>query len=220
MTATPGGASDAKISRGDTISVSFDEATNMPPFNTTSYTLNTSEVDMVFDFALPFINTTLVTDAYSGIWLSPIKFLLTINDEGYPQPFSSVSKIETAVGVWTVSVDQSRGPCSRISNQYIDPYCLLTADATSLQANSTSPVLVGSFGKTLPNVTVIVVQNDLVESEVLQVSFSSRVHVSCYSCNQLCLTSNYTSYAMINQLNRYLHLGMAYSWILKAVPTT
>ena len=167
VTATPGGASDAKISRGDTISVSFDEAINMPPFNTTSYTLNTSEVDMVFDFALPFINTTLVTDAYSGIWLSPVKFLLTINDEGYPQPFSRVSKIETAVGVWTVSVDQSRGPCSRISNQYIDPYCLLTADATSLQANSTSPVLTGSFGKTLPNVSVIVVRNDLVKSAVL-----------------------------------------------------
>ena len=44
----------------------------------------------------------------------------------------------------------------------------ITADATSLQANSTSPGLTGSFGSTLSNVTVVEVRNDLVESSVLQ----------------------------------------------------
>ena len=168
VSATSGGAADTMISKGDQILITFDEATSMPPQNTTSHILNTSEVDLVFTFATPFINTSLVTDAYSGVWLSPTKFQIMITDEGYPQPFSSALQREVATGVWTVSTNQNRGPCSKLTSQSPDPYCLLSADATSLQASTVSPPLTGNFGTSLPRVTFVVVRNDLVDASVVQ----------------------------------------------------
>ena len=174
----PGQDSDAKVSRGDTILFTFAEDTNMPPYGSTEQTLSTSDVDRLFVFDPPFIAADIVENGYVGRWTSPTQFLLTIVDEGYPQPFRITTNAgqrrltEVVVGEWRVSVAPNTRSCGGFDSNGqplpIDQYCLLSADTTTLHSTSTSPVLQGDFGLKLPEVANVIVRNIAVDDPVLE----------------------------------------------------
>jgi len=174
----PGQDSDSKVSRGDKILFTFAEDTSMPPYGSTEQVLSTSDVDRLFVFDPPFIAADIVENGYVGQWTSPTQFLLTIVDEGYPQPFRIMTNVgqrrisEVVVGEWTVSVRPNSRSCGGFDSGGqplpVDQYCLLSADTTTLHSTSTSPALQGDFGLKLPEVSNVVVRNIAVDDPVLE----------------------------------------------------
>ena len=177
--------SDSKISVGDTIRLTFAEATNMPPYGDTEQILTSSNVDQIFNFDPPFFLDEITPEPYTGQWLSPTEFVLTIIDSGYPQPFISQTEngiekmTEVRIGQWRLSLVTNQGPCGgfnadgqRITN--IDPYCLLSADETTLHSTSVSPTLQGDFGLKLPEVSNVLVSNTAVDDSILDSDLSDK----------------------------------------------
>ena len=170
--------SDSKVSRDDTLTITFSEATNMPPYRATREILTTNDVDMIFVFDEPHFLDAITKIPYLGQWITPTVFELKFVDPGYPQPFVSnitngVEKItETRVGEWKISVAPNPGPCGgfdangqRIEN--INRYCLLNENRTTLHSESVSSPLTGNFGLRLPNISNIILSNVAVEDSTL-----------------------------------------------------
>ena len=174
----PGQDSDSKVSRGDTILFTFAEDTNMPPYGSTDHMLSTSDIDQLFAFDPPFIAAEVVENGYTGQWNSPREFLLTILDEGYPQPFRVTTNAgqrrtrEIFVGEWRVSIAPNTRSCGGFDSNSqlmpVDQYCLLSADMTTRHSASTSPVLQGDFGLKLPEVANVLVRNIAVDDPTLE----------------------------------------------------
>ena len=171
---------DSKISKGDTIRFMFAEATNMPPYENTEQILTTSDINKIFTFDPPFFITEVTASPYTGQWRSPTEFILSIEDEGYPQPFVSqtqngIEKLSGAkIGEWTVSASSTVGPCGGFDARgqplaNLSPYCLQSADKTSRHSADTSPPLQGDFGLKLPEISNIIVRNTAVDDSTLDV---------------------------------------------------
>ena len=169
---------DSKVSKGDTILVAFAEDTNMPPYGNTEQILNAFDVNSLFVFDPPFFIETIVASPYIGQWLTPTQFLLTIIDEGYPQPFRRRTidgerrTTEVMIGEWMLSIAPNDRPCGGFDSNgqpiaEVDPYCLLSSDLTTLHSVATSPVLQGDFGLKLPEISSIVIRNVAVDDSVL-----------------------------------------------------
>lgn len=170
--------SDSKVGAGDTITLRFAEDTNMPPYGTVNALLSTADVDELLVFDPPFIHESIVPgDRYMGSWASPTELTLTIVDEGYPQPYitegtgSDKMYTEVKVGEWQVQVRETSVACGGfdVFGQPVEvgEFCLLNADQTSLHSTSTSPPLRGNFGRRLPTVASVVIQNVAVEDSSL-----------------------------------------------------
>jgi len=102
------------FSVGDTITITFDEATNKPAVS------NKAEIDLLFGFS-----DNLGQD-YSGQWFDPRTLIITIDD---------ATGGTASVGSTTVTVIGT------------GLNALKNAANTSLESDSTSPVLIGNFGQ-------------------------------------------------------------------------
>ena len=153
---------DSKVSRGDKVFIEFGEDTNMPPHQSNT-TLNADEIDNLFEFPEGFISSSY-RYRYSGNWVNPRQFQLTVEDEGYPQP-------ESKIGEWRVRVkaiaDEQCGGFDENGQRVTDTdsNCLLSADRNSLHSSSTSPPLSGDWGLRLPDLTNILIRNIAVEDD-------------------------------------------------------
>ncbi|MDE1826414.1 MAG: fibronectin type III domain-containing protein, partial [Thaumarchaeota archaeon] len=119
-------------SDGDTITVQFNEPTNEPPSGTGRLVLGTNQVNNLFAFSQNLGN------AYTGQWIDPSTFLITITD--------TTGALPPTVGYLTISVLQSAN--------------LQNVQGTSLLSDSTSPPLSGSFDLVQgPYITALVADN-------------------------------------------------------------
>ena len=170
--------SDSKVSQGDTITIAFSEATNMPPYGNVVAMLSATDVDMLFDFDPPYFLDAITKNPYQGQWKSPTEFELMFIDTGYPQPFISnftngVERItEMKIGEWRISVAPNAGPCGGFSAngqriEDIDRFCLLNQNQTTLPSASISGPLEGDFGLKLPNISNIILSNIAVEDNTI-----------------------------------------------------
>ena len=170
--------SDSKVSQGDTITILFSEATNMPPYGDTVAMLSTTDVDMLFDFDPPYFLDAITKNPYQGQWKSPVEFELMFIDTGYPQPFISnytngVEMItEMKIGEWRISVAPNSGPCGGFNAngqriEDIDRFCLLNQNETTLPSVSISGPLTGNFGLMLPNISNVILSNVAVEDNTI-----------------------------------------------------
>ena len=169
---------DSKVSQGDTITLTFSEATNMPPHGAVGQLLTASDIDMLFDFDAPYFLDAITTNPYVGEWKSPAELELTFVNPGYPQPFISdisggIEKItEMKIGMWKISVSQNSGPCGGFNAngqriEAINEFCLLNQNKTTLHSDSVSDPLTGNFGLKLPNISNIILSNIAVEDDVV-----------------------------------------------------
>ena len=161
------GDTDSQVSVGDVITLTFSDATNMPPYGNPDRILLMSDVDEIFAFTDPFILEAVSPDGYIGQWDSPTQLNITLVDVGYPQPFvfNSVSSMysELKVGEWTVNIRPHSGPCGGFDSDgkpvVIDQYCLLSADETAQPDNFSSPPLSGNFGLRMPELRTVLLES-------------------------------------------------------------
>ncbi|MDE1764929.1 MAG: fibronectin type III domain-containing protein, partial [Thaumarchaeota archaeon] len=119
-------------SDGAIIAIQFNEPTNEPPSGTGRLVLDTNQVNKLFAFSQNLGN------AYTGQWIDPSTFLITITD--------TTGALPPTVGVLTISTLQSAN--------------LQNAQGTSLSSDSTSPSLSGSFDLVQgPYITALVADN-------------------------------------------------------------
>ena len=151
---------DSKVSVGDTILITFAEATNTPPSDIPQgEDLSRNDVDQIFQFDFPFILQQIAPLAYTGRWVSEREFELRIVDAGYPQP-------EIPIGSWGVRVADAPGACggfdpitrARVTS---DKYCLQNSDSTSFHSTAISDPIMGNFGLKLPEISDVKVILDV-----------------------------------------------------------
>ena len=152
---------DSKVSRGDQIRIQFSEDTNMPPHGVTMRQITADDIDQLLEFSSGFIPPTLVPNRYTGQWETPRNLVITVNDEGYPQP-------ESKIGNWTMAVRPNAAQCGGFDSQgqilvSVNRFCLLSADGNSVHSTATSPLLTGNWGLRLPLLSSILVRNIAVE---------------------------------------------------------
>ncbi|XP_070566489.1 uncharacterized protein [Ptychodera flava] len=153
---------DCKFSRQDTITIKFDSATSMPPYRNTETELTARDLNALFEFADPFITENRNSNPYTGRWVHPDQLVITIIDEGYPQP-------DVEIGKWFITVKE-QFPCGgfdEYSNQPLPPdmwsqNCLTSEGFGSAHSVSISPPLQGSWGYHIPTVKDIIIRNDKV----------------------------------------------------------
>ena len=157
-----GNDTDSKVSRGDSIRVSFSVDTNMPPYNSTTDILSTSDIEQLFEFPQGFIPSHLISNPYQGRWITPSQLEINITDEGYPQP-------ESKIGQWTIAVRNNPGQiCGAVDENgqvTYTRYCLLSSDRFSTHSTSVSPPLSGDWGLRLPELTAVLLRNVGVDDE-------------------------------------------------------
>uniref|UniRef100_UPI00358E3AC8 uncharacterized protein n=1 Tax=Myxine glutinosa TaxID=7769 RepID=UPI00358E3AC8 len=155
---------DCKLSRGDTLMINFDSATNMPPLHNRGQIVSKFEVDQMFD-----LSDCWESDAfnYIGTWLSPKRFIITIVNE------ITTSQSSNQVAKCIIMVRKDVGPCGGFINGGPIPlaqwsrYCLTSAAMDSPHAAGKSSFVSGSWGLTLPRVVAVVIQNDKVPVSLL-----------------------------------------------------
>ena len=149
---------DSKVSKEDRIAITFSEDTNMPPHHILNEIVSANDIDSIFEFPDKFIPPSLYENRYNGEWTSKNVFVITIEDEGYPQP-------ENKIGEWRVKVnDIDDSLCGGIdaNGNLVDPddRCLLSADTFSIHSGSISPPIEGNWGLRLPELQTIVINSD------------------------------------------------------------
>ena len=157
-----GDLSDSKVSRGDTIQLSFSEDTNQPPQQgkDNNGRFCGAQVDEVLTFDSPFINSTTFPNTYCAKWDNPSTLTVTIIARGYPEP-------DSKIGSWRVRVTQDP---SRICNGFdsnhqrydsneLNTNCLFNAGLTSSHSTSVSLPATGDWGTSLPRVATAIIQN-------------------------------------------------------------
>ena len=154
---------DSKVSRGDQVLIQFREDTNMPPHGNTNNILSADDIDRLLEFPDGFIPPSLVQNRYQGRWQSRKDLVITVIDEGYPQP-------ESKIGNWTVAVKPNSGRCGGFDTNgqrlsQVDDYCLLSADGNSLHSTATSPTLSGDWGLHLPQLSSVLIRNIAVQDD-------------------------------------------------------
>jgi len=186
---------DAKLSRGDTVRVTFDQDTNTPPFGrTVGQTLTQEDIDGLFEFDAPFLLPEIVGSRYTGMWINDRVLDITIVDEGYPQP-------SPKVGEWMLRVKENDGPCGgfddnavRLAEEELNPFCLVNKARSTAHSVSVSPPLEGNFGRKPPSLSNIVIRNSAVDqitidanpdSELFDGSFVVLLYEPPFSYNQL-----------------------------------
>ena len=151
---------DSKVSTGDTILITFAEATNTPPSDIPlGEELSRYDVDQIFQFDPPFILQQIAPLAYTGRWVSERVFELRIVDAGYPQP-------EIPIGGWGIRVAETPGACggfdpitrARVTS---NKYCLQNSDSTSFHSTAVSGPIKGNFGLKLPEISDVKVILDV-----------------------------------------------------------
>ena len=153
---------DSKVSKGDTIQISFSENTNQPPQQGKDINgrFCGSQVDQVIAFDSPFINSITFPNAYCAKWDNPSTLTVTILARGYPEP-------DSKIGNWSVRVTQDPSRiCSgfdsnhqRYDSSELDTNCLFNSDLTSSHSTSVSPPATGNWGISLPKVATAIIQN-------------------------------------------------------------
>ncbi|KAI6655001.1 hypothetical protein LOD99_2290 [Oopsacas minuta] len=190
---------DSKVSRGDTITISFSEPTNQPPQEgkDSMEKFCGSAVDQVITFDSPFIDSTIFPNAYCARWDDPTTLIVSIIDRGYPEP-------DPKIGQWIVSVTQDPSRiCSgfdsnhqRFDENGVNTNCLFNADSTSAHSISSSPPATGDWGLILPRVLNAIIQNINIRgdgtlaslSQSIQPGTSIKIHLSePFSSSQLLL---------------------------------
>ena len=154
---------DSKVSRGDRIEVQFAEDTNMPPHGDRTSLITADDIDQLIEFPRGFIPPTVVQNRYTGQWQTPSKLVITVNDEGYPQP-------ESKIGNWTVAVKPNTELCGGFDSRgqrlsTVGRFCLLSADGNSVHSTAVSPLLTGDWGLRLPQLSNLLIRNIAVEDE-------------------------------------------------------
>ena len=153
---------DSKVSRGDTVQISFSEPTNQPPQLGKDFTgiFCGSAVDQVITFDFPFINSTLFPNAYCAKWDTPSLLTVTILERGYPEPSPRIDEWRVSVTQDTSRVCTGFGPNhQRYDDSSIDTNCLFNVALTSSHSDSISPVATGDWGVELPSVSTAIIQN-------------------------------------------------------------
>jgi len=186
---------DAKLSRGDTLRVTFDQDTNTPPFGrTVGQMLTQEDIDGLFEFDAPFLLPEIVSNRYNGRWINDRVLDITIVDEGYPQP-------SPKVGEWMLRVKENDGPCGgfddnavRLVEEELNPFCLVNKARSTSHSVSVSPFLEGNFGRKPPSLSNIVISNSAVDqitieanpdSELFDDSFVMLLYEPPFSYSQL-----------------------------------